>query len=58
LSRRAGSGRLIDMDAYDHSRNHAARPGHQSHDVIDLPGWEDQSIWGWDDGVGSFYAQL
>jgi hypothetical protein len=19
---------------------------------------EDQSIWGWDDGVGSFYAQL
>jgi hypothetical protein len=46
------------MDAYDHSCNHAARPGRQLHDVIDLPGREDQSIWGWDDGVGGFYVQL
>lgn len=23
-----------------------------------LPGWEDLSTWGYDDGIGSFYAQL
>ncbi|MFI5610621.1 hypothetical protein [Amycolatopsis sp. NPDC051903] len=26
--------------------------------MIDLPGWESQSIWGWDDPCGSFFAQL
>src|SRR5690349_2443743 len=55
---RAGGGRLIDMEANDFSRNHTARPGYQLQNAIDLPGWEDQSIWGWADGVGSFYAQL
>ncbi|GGJ75516.1 hypothetical protein GCM10010123_01870 [Pilimelia anulata] len=46
------------MHTPDHSRNHTARPGHHLNDVVDLPGWDHQSIWGWDDGVGSFYAQL
>ena len=46
------------MTVPDHSRNHTARPGYQLHDAIDLPGWEEQSIWGWDEGTGSFYAQL
>ncbi|MFI6031635.1 hypothetical protein [Amycolatopsis magusensis] len=23
-----------------------------------LPGWEDRSIWGYDSGTGSFFAQL
>lgn len=46
------------MAVPEHSRNHTARPGHQLHDAVDLPGWEDQSIWGWDEGTGSFYAQL
>ncbi|GLY71270.1 hypothetical protein [Amycolatopsis taiwanensis] len=32
--------------------------GYQLHDAVDLPGWEHQSIWGWDEGTGSFYAQL
>ncbi|WP_125789751.1 hypothetical protein [Amycolatopsis sp. WAC 01375] len=40
------------------SRNHGARPGYALHDAIDLAGWGDRSIWGWDDGIGSFYAQL
>jgi hypothetical protein len=46
------------MTVPDHSRNHTARPGYQLHDAVDLPGWEHQSIWGWDEGTGSFYAQL
>lgn len=46
------------MSVPDHSRNHTARPSHQRHDTVDLPGWEHQSIWGWDEGTGSFYAQL
>ncbi len=46
------------MAVPDHSRNHTARPGYQLHDAIDLPGWEDQSYWGWDQGTGSFFAQL
>lgn len=46
------------MSTPDHSRNHTARAGHQLHDAVDLPGWEHQSIWGWNEGTGSFYAQL
>ncbi|MCK2239728.1 MULTISPECIES: hypothetical protein [unclassified Crossiella] len=46
------------MSVPDHSRNHTARPGYQLHDAVDLPGWEQQSIWGWDEGSSSFYAQL
>ena len=26
--------------------------------MLDLPGWDGLSIWGWDDGLGCFYAQL
>jgi hypothetical protein len=26
--------------------------------MLDLPGWEGLSTWGWDDGLGCFYAQL
>lgn len=53
-----GNGKLVTMSVSDHSRNHTARPGDQLHDGIDLPGWEHQSIWGWDDGTRSFYAHL
>lgn len=40
------------------SRNHGVRPGQHLHDMIDLPGWEEQSVWGWDPGMSTFYAQL
>lgn len=46
------------MNVSRYSRNHDARPGYALHDAIDLAGWDDRSIWGWDDGTGSFYAQL
>lgn len=46
------------MSTLAYSRNHNARPGYQLHDAIDLHGWEDQSIWGWDEGTGNFFAQL
>ncbi len=26
--------------------------------MLDLPGWDEQSIWGYDEGIGSFFAQL
>jgi hypothetical protein len=46
------------MAVPDHARNHTARPGYQLHDAVDLRGWDHRSIWGWDQGTGSFYAQL
>lgn len=42
----------------EHSRNHTACPGTRLHDAVDLSGWEHRSIWGWDDGTSSFFAQL
>ncbi|UOX86075.1 HEAT repeat domain-containing protein [Amycolatopsis sp. FBCC-B4732] len=40
------------------SRNHDCRAGQEFRDGIDLPGWEEQSVWGWDPPAGSFFAQL
>lgn len=40
------------------SRNHRCRPGHEFRDAIDLPGWDEQSVWGYDEGTSSFFAQL
>jgi hypothetical protein len=40
------------------TRNIDVRPGHDLHASIDLPGWDDRSIWGYDHGLTSFYAQL
>jgi hypothetical protein len=42
----------------DPTRNHARRPGHDFRDMIYLEGWENQSVWGYDEGMGSFFAQL
>ncbi len=42
----------------DDSRNFGARPGYALNDSVDLDGWDDRSTWGYDDGIGSFYAQL
>ncbi|HEY2056825.1 hypothetical protein [Amycolatopsis sp. NBC_01480] len=39
------------------SRNQDRLPGDDFRDMVDLPGWEQQSIWGWDH-AGSFFAQL
>jgi len=46
------------MIAEDATRNFGAKPGYALLDSIDLDGWDERSIWGYDDGVGSFYAQL
>lgn len=51
-------GTLIGMSPPEHSRNHTVRPGVRLHDAVDLSGWEQRSIWGWDEGTSSFYAQL
>jgi len=51
-------GTLICMGLPEHSRNHSVQPGVRLHDAVDLPGWERRSIWGWDEGTSSFYAQL
>ncbi len=34
------------------------RAGHDFRDAIWLDGYDDQSIWGYDTGVGSFFAQV
>ncbi|MFJ8966731.1 hypothetical protein ACIRG5_45785 [Lentzea sp. NPDC102401] len=46
------------MNTLDPARNYKARPGYELHDMIALPGWDDQSIWGWDAATGSFFGQL
>ncbi|MFG1644318.1 hypothetical protein ACGFMK_28870 [Amycolatopsis sp. NPDC049252] len=38
------------------SRSYDRQPGEEFRDMVDLPGWEHQSIWGCE--VGAFYAQL
>lgn len=40
------------------SRNHVCRPGRAFQDGVELAGWEQQSVWGYDTGLGSYYAQL
>lgn len=47
-----------DMDDDDLCRNLGARPGRDLLDDVDLAGWDERSVWGYDTGVGSFYAQL
>jgi len=46
------------MSLPEHSRNHTVRPGERLHDAVHLSGWEHRSIWGWDEGTSSFFAQL
>lgn len=46
------------MDVLETSRNFACKPGYEFRDSLDLPGWDEQSVWGYDGGVGSFFAQL
>jgi hypothetical protein len=29
-----------------------------SRQALDLPGWDHHSVYGWDDGIGSYFAQL
>lgn len=40
------------------SRNRNRPVGEPFTDALDLPGWEDQSIWGYDNGIGAYFAQL
>lgn len=40
------------------SRHHATRAGEDFADALWLEGYDDQSIWGYDTGVNSFFAQL
>ncbi|NYE96312.1 hypothetical protein FHU41_002562 [Psychromicrobium silvestre] len=39
-------------------RNVDARPGYPFHDSVELPGWENRSVWGYDIPSQTFYAQL
>jgi hypothetical protein len=40
------------------SRNYRVQPGRDFRDALLLPGWEQQSVWGYDTGAGGFFAQL
>lgn len=40
------------------SRHHRTRAGYDFRDAKGLDGHDDQSIWGYDTGVDSFFAQL
>lgn len=51
-------GNMPGMTMIDTSRNHRRRPGQNFTDALALPGWDEQSIWGYDEGTGSFFAQL
>jgi hypothetical protein len=46
---------MTDTDA---ARNFGARPGYALNDSVELEGWDGRSVWGYDEGVASFYAQL
>lgn len=45
-------------DMTDPTRNHRRKPGDEFRDPIWLPGWDHQSIWGYDASHQSFFAQL
>jgi hypothetical protein len=40
------------------SRHYGVLPGHDLDTSVELPGWENESRWGWDPENSSFYAQL
>ncbi|WP_199042693.1 hypothetical protein [Glycomyces salinus] len=42
---------------FDH-RNFGIRPGHNFRDSVLLPGWDQRSVWGYDEACGSFFLQL
>ncbi len=46
------------MTADKTTRNFDARPGEHLHDSVDLDGWDERSIWGYDARISSYYAQL
>lgn len=46
------------MDEEMIDRNFGTRPGRDLRDDVDLADWDERSVWGYDEGVGSFYAQL
>lgn len=52
------SSTLVVMLRPDPSRHCKVRPGDEVLDSVGLPGWEEQSVWGWDSGTGTFFAQL
>ena len=47
-----------DLTQADWSRQHGVRPGDDMHDAILIDGFDQQSIWGYDSGTGSFFAQI
>ena len=53
------AGHVEDLETLqDASRNYGTRPGYELRDDVDLAGWDERSVWGYDTGTGSFYAQL
>ncbi len=40
------------------SRNHDRSPGEGFRTTLELPGWQHQSAWGYDEPIGSYFAQL
>lgn len=42
----------------DESRNGAAPVGESLYDAVLIPGYEDYSVWGFDEGMGSYWANL
>ncbi|MGH3867229.1 MAG: hypothetical protein ACRDQ4_14015 [Pseudonocardiaceae bacterium] len=46
------------MQSLDVSRHYGREPGTSFVDTLYLAGWEKQSVWGYDEPLGSFFAQL
>jgi hypothetical protein len=56
--RLAHPGMLVALTAPDPARHYMVRPSAPFTEALDLPGWEDYSIWGYDEPLGSYFAQL
>lgn len=58
LVRELGHTGQMSTTAATASRHYGALPGHDLDTSVELPGWEQESRWGWDPENSSFYAQL
>lgn len=58
LDARGAHGKMHCMFELSTSRNFDRRPGDEFRSTLELPGWQHQSTWGYDEPIGSYFAQL
>ena len=54
----AAHGMLYGMFELSTSRNFDRPPRAEFRSTLELPGWQNQSAWGYDEPIGSYFAQL